>query len=329
MGRSTRSLHLPKGGTLWLMKRMTPRAVPSMPDFVSVDWGTTSFRAYLVVNGETVAEHAGPHGILGIAAGGHAAMLRAALDHLPAPALSVPIVMSGMIGSRQGWVEVPYVPSPASLSDLAARLTCWNEPGLGVISLIPGVMSDPPGGVPDVMRGEETQVFGAAALMGIANGTFIMPGTHSKCIVLADGALRSFRSFMTGEIFAALKGHTILGRLMAEGAPTGQGFEAGVRASAMVASAGDLMNAVFGARTLGLLDRLPGQELADYLSGLLIGAELCASLAEAGEAVVVGSGELSDRYCRAALLLDRTLSPAPDRCVVAGQMAVMRCAGTP
>ncbi|MCX7326330.1 MAG: 2-dehydro-3-deoxygalactonokinase [Hyphomicrobiales bacterium] len=308
---------------------MTPPAVPSIPDFVSVDWGTTSFRAYLVVDGETVAEHAGPHGILGIAPGGHAAVLRAALGQLPAPAVSLPIVMSGMIGSRQGWVEAPYVTSPASSADLAARLTRWKEPDLGVISLIPGVMSDPPGGMPDVMRGEETQVFGGAALMGRASGTFIMPGTHSKCIVLGEGVLQSFRSFMTGEMFAALKRHTILGRLMTEGAPTGQGFEAGVRAAATVSSAGDLMNAVFGARTLGLFERLPGHELEDYLSGLLIGAELCASLPKGAEAVVVGSGELSDRYCRAALLVDRTLTPAPDRCVVAGQMAVMRLAGIP
>lgn len=311
------------------MERMTPRAASTVPDFVSVDWGTTSFRAYLVVNGETVAEHSGPHGILGIAAGGHAAALRAALGHLPAGAASLPIVMSGMIGSRQGWVEAPYVRSPASLSDLAARLTRWSEPGLGPICLIPGVMSDPPGGMPDVMRGEETQVFGAAALMTRAGGTFIMPGTHSKCIMLADGALRSFRSFMTGEIFAALKGHTILGRLMTEGAPTGQGFESGVHAAATVSSAGDLMNAVFGARTLGLFERLPGHELADYLSGLLIGAELCASLPEGAEAIVVGSGALSERYCRAAALLNRTLTAAPEHCVVAGQMAVMKLAGTP
>lgn len=302
---------------------MIESRVDNLSDFVSVDWGTTSFRAYLVLGGAVAAEHAGPHGILGIPPGGHAAMLRGALGHLPARALSLPIMMSGMIGSRQGWVEAPYVPLPTSLADLAAGLVCWSEPGLGPISLIPGVMSDGDGAMPDVMRGEEAQVFGAAALMGVSSGTFIMPGTHSKCIDLVDGQLRSFRSFMTGEFFAALKGHTILGRLMSEGEPSGEGFEAGVRAAASVASAGDLMNAVFGARTLGLFGRLPGHELSDYLSGLLIGAELCAAMTEGSDGVVVGSGALSARYQRAALGLGRKLVPAPDRCVVAGQMAVM------
>lgn len=301
--------------------------VTTMPDFVSIDWGTTSFRAYLVMAGEIADEYAGPHGILSLKPGEHAAFLRVALGHLPAPALALPVMMSGMIGSRQGWVEAPYVPAPAALADIAARLTRWAEPGLGPISLIPGIMSDPPGGMPDVMRGEETQVFGAAALLGIANGVFIMPGTHSKCIVLRDGQLRSFRSFMTGEVFAALKGHTILARLMTDGTPSGQGFEAGVLASSRVGSAGDLMNAVFGTRTLGLFDRLPGHELSDYLSGLLIGAELCAALPADRQGIVVGTGELTARYCRAASLLGRTLAPAPERCVVAGQMALMRLAG--
>lgn len=302
-------------------------ALPNpLPDFVAIDWGTTSFRAYLVKGGEIVAEHGGPHGILTIAPGGHAAMLRQALAYLPPDALKLPIMMSGMIGSRQGWVEAPYAALPASVRDLAARLVRWSEPGLGPISLIAGVMSDPPGGMPDVMRGEETQVFGAAALMGISDGVFIMPGTHSKCIELQDGRLRSFRSFMTGEVFAALKGHTILVRLMTDGAPSGQGFEAGVVASSRLESGGDLLNAVFGTRTLGLFDRLPGYELSDYLSGLLIGAELCAALPAGGRGIVVGSGELTERYGRAAALLRRSLVPAPERCVVAGQLAVMTMA---
>lgn len=299
----------------------------TVPDFISIDWGKTSFRAYLVMNGAIMAETTGTQGILGIPAGGHAAVLHEAIGQLPDAARSLPIVMSGMIGSRQGWVEAPDVPAPASLADLAARLTRWTEPGLGVISLIPGVMADPPGGMPDVMRGEETQVFGAAALMETSDSLFIMPGTHSKCITLADGVLRSFRSFMTGEMFAALKGHTILSRLMTEGAPSGEGFALGVQASRRVLTAGELMHAVFAARTLGLFDRLPGHELADYLSGLLIGAELCASVPDGGTAIVVGTGDLATRYVRAAALLGRTLNAAPERCVVAGQMAVMRLAG--
>ncbi len=295
-------------------------------DIICVDWGTTSFRAYLVRGGLVVAQTQGARGILTIEQGTHAAVLRGLLAELPCDAAALPIIMSGMIGSRQGWREAPYVAAPASMHEIAGSMMAWHEEGLGPLSLIPGVMQEPEGGMPDVMRGEETQVFGALKLMGITGGTFILPGTHSKCIDVRMGQLVSFRSFMTGEMFAALKDHTILGRLMMDGAPSGEGFRAGVLAAQDVGNAGDLLNAVFGTRTLGLFGRLPGHELADYLSGLLIGAELCAALGRGEEGIVIGTGALIARYVQAAALLGRTLLPAPEACVVAGQLAVLEAA---
>lgn len=295
-------------------------------NIICVDWGTTSFRAYLVRGGSVVAETTAPRGILTVEQGTHAAVLRSLLAPLPCDTGALNIIMSGMIGSRQGWREAPYVAAPASASGIAASLTMWHEEGLGPLSLIPGVMQEPEGGMPDVMRGEETQVLGALKLMGLKGGTFILPGTHSKCIDVHEGRLVSFRSFMTGEMFAALKDHTILGRLMTGGAPSGEGFRAGVLAAKDVPSAGDLLNAVFGTRTLGLFGRLPGHELADYLSGLLIGVELCAALAEGGQGIVIGTDALSARYVEAAALLSRALLPSPEHCVVAGQLAVMEAA---
>ena len=297
-----------------------------VPDVICVDWGTTSFRAYLVRGGLAVAETQGPSGILTVEQGTHAAVLKSLLAILPCDASALPIIMSGMIGSRQGWREAPYVAAPASVRQIAARLVTWREAGLGAISLIPGVMQEPEGGMPDVMRGEETQVLGALGLLGISEGTFILPGTHSKCIKVRMDRLVSFRSFMTGEIFAALKDHTILGRLMTDGPATGEGFRAGVLAAKDVARAGDLLNAVFGTRTLGLFGRLAGHELAHYLSGLLIGAELCAALAEGEDGIVIGTGALTGRYVEAAALLGKGLRPAPEACVVAGQLAVLEAA---
>lgn len=292
-----------------------------MTDFVAVDWGTSSFRAYLVKSAQVTAEHEAARGILTVEPGQHAGVLRTLIGFLPSEAAGLPIVMSGMIGSRQGWKEAPYASVPATLADIVQGALRWREPGLGPIALLPGVMQDPPGGMPDVMRGEETQIFGALDLLGLSEGTFIMPGTHSKAVAVSDSALKGFRSFMTGEVFAALKGHTILGRLMEDGQPNGEGFARGVAASRSVSSAGGLLNAIFGARTLGLFKRLPPPELGEYLSGLLIGAELCEALPEDGEAVVVGSDELCDRYVRAADQLGRGLRRAPERSVVAGQIA--------
>jgi 2-dehydro-3-deoxygalactonokinase len=296
-------------------------AKPAAP-LVAVDWGTTSFRAYLVENAAIAAEVTDARGILTVGPGEHASVLASLLSRLPERARALPIVMSGMIGSRQGWKEAPYAATPATLRDLAGKALRWSEDGLGPITLLPGVMQE---GVdmPDVMRGEETQIFGALSLMGRDEGVFIMPGTHSKSVDVRGGTILGFRTYMTGEAFAALKGHTILGRLMSEGEPSGEGFARGVQASRRLDSAGSLLNAIFGTRTLGLFERLPGHELAEYLSGLLIGAELMAGLPEGGRGVVVGTSGLEARYVKAASLLGRALEPAPDNAVVAGQIAIM------
>ena len=206
-----------------------------------------------------------------------------------------------MIGSRQGWKEAPYAACPARAKDIAAACLRWDEPDIGRILLAPGLKTIDQDGVPDVMRGEETQIFGAMRAFGVADGIFILPGTHSKRAIVRDGAIEQFATFMTGEVFAALKGHTILARLMSEGASDGSGFKRGVSEGAKLRSAGGLLHRLFATRTLGLFDLLPSAELADYLSGLLIGAELADSLSTAApEAFVIGSGALSARYVEAA-----------------------------
>ncbi len=289
--------------------------------FVSVDWGTSSFRAYLVVDGQVREKRATDKGILAIPAGGHAGALR---DALGGWRHEGPIVLSGMIGSRQGWKEAPYATCPARASDIAAACVRWDEPGIGRILLAPGLKTIDHDGVPDVMRGEEIQILGAMRAFGVADGAFILPGTHSKRAIVRGGVIVAFNTFMTGEVFAALKGHTILARLMAEGASDGSGFKRGVKEGAALKSAGGLLHRLFATRTLGLFDLLPPPELADYLSGLLIGAELAESLSTAApEAYVIGSGALSTRYAQAAKALGFRLIPAPEDCVVLGQALIL------
>jgi 2-dehydro-3-deoxygalactonokinase len=160
--------------------------------------------------------------------------------------------------------------------------------------------------------------------LDVTDGIFILPGTHSKRAIVRDGAIEQFATFMTGEVFAALKGQTILARLMSEGASDGSGFRRGVSEGAKLTSAGGLLHRLFATRTLGLFDLLPPVELADYLSGLLIGAELADSLsAAAPEAFVIGSGALSARYAEAAGILGFRLVAAPEDCVVLGQALIL------
>jgi 2-dehydro-3-deoxygalactonokinase len=237
----------------------------------------------------------------------------------------LPIVLSGMIGSRQGWKEAPYARCPAGADDIAEALA-RIEHGGRAIALMPGLSTEN-AGMPDVMRGEETQIFGALALSGRDEGLFLLPGTHSKWAQVKGGRIASFRTFMTGEVFGALKDHTILGRLMTAGSDA-DGFARGVREGAAVGSAGALLNRLFATRTYGLMDRLSGAALADYLSGLLIGAEVAeATRQTTGAVTIIASPALAQRYTDALALLGQDSALAPEDCVAAGHWRLARAAG--
>jgi 2-dehydro-3-deoxygalactonokinase len=202
-------------------------------------------------------------------------------------------LICGMAGSRQGWLEAPYCPCPAGFADIAASLA-WAEPGR--IAIVPGLSCETQG-VPDVIRGEETQVFGALQRLGIDHGLFVLPGTHSKWVRVAARRIESFSTFMTGEFYALLRQHSILARTLpeADGELDTSAFQRGVRHALQT---GNLLHAAFSARTLSLFDRLPAAALPSYLSGLLIGEELRSQElgALSGPLVVIGSPGLTQRY---------------------------------
>jgi 2-dehydro-3-deoxygalactonokinase len=305
--------------------------LPSLPPaLVSVDWGTSSFRAFLAAaDGAALEEVATAQSALGLAEGEHEAFLASQVGAWKRRYPELPIVMSGMVGSRQGWVEAPYAPCPAGAAEIAAALVAIPSATLGRVLLAPGLSAVDSRGAPDVMRGEETQILGALAASGGADGLFVLPGTHSKWARVEAGRILGFETFMTGEVFAALKNHTVLGRLMAETPKEGEpkGFALGVRAAAALEQPGDLLHAVFMTRTLGLFDRLAPDQLAEYLSGLLIGAEIVAGARGAQRAVVIGGPALTARYAEAGALLGIELSPAPANCATLGQITLLARVG--
>ena len=265
-----------------------------MRPLIAVDWGTSSLRvARLAGDGAVLEQRASDRGILTVPAGGFPGVLHQACgDWLQDP--SALCLVSGMAGSRQGWQEAPYVPCPAGFDEVARGLG-WIEPGR--IALVPGLSCEA-GGVPDVMRGEEVQVFGAMDLLGAHDGTFVLPGTHSKWVRVRAGRIAAFATFMSGETYALLRQHSILARMMPAGddALDAAAFTRGVRHAQ---EAGSLLRSAFSARTLALFERLPPAGLPSYLSGLVIGEEL--RLREPGsEAIVlVGSEGLNERYALA------------------------------
>jgi 2-dehydro-3-deoxygalactonokinase len=262
--------------------------------FIALDWGTSSFRAYQVSgDGAVLNEVTAPNGILAVQGGAFDAALEAAIGTWPH---DLPVMASGMITSRQGWIEVPYVPCPAGLNEIAKGIIEHRSARGRRIHFVPGLCAFAEDGAPDVLRGEETQVLGAAR-GGVEH--FLTPGTHNKWIDVRDGIIERFATYMTGEAYAVLKAHSILGRLMTGETDDDSAFMLGV--SKGLADAGGLLHQLFSVRTLGLFERMRGDGLASYLSGLLIGSEI-------GHAMSTRSAEASYHVLGSALLAERYIS---------------------
>ena len=263
---------------------------------IGVDWGTTAFRAFRMGPGGAIRDRrSGRRGIINVPDGRFADTLREEIGPWLA-AGEKQVLLSGMIGSRQGWKEAAYLPCPAGASEIAAALVeiefDWAQ-----VKLVPGLSTTDAAGVAEVMRGEETQVLGVLAAMG-GSGLACLPGTHCKWARVESGRIVGFTTHMTGETFGALRGYTILGRMMREGPANGAPFEAGVRRAA---DPGGLLHHIFGARSMVLAGRLAETEAAAYLSGMLVGHEVRAELeGRPGQVVhVIGSPELTELYSRA------------------------------
>jgi 2-dehydro-3-deoxygalactonokinase len=297
---------------------------------IGVDWGTTSFRAVLFgPDGRILERRAGPHGILSVRGGAFAPVLEAEIGDWTEAHAHAPIIASGMITSRQGWVETPYLACPAGARELAGALTAHAEDGR-MVHFVTGLSIRRADGVPDVMRGEETQIVGQLAAepdLRLA----VMPGTHSKWVRVEDGRIVWFQTFMTGEVFAALRDHTILGRLMEAGPDDDAAFRRGLRDGAREGSAGALLGRLFAVRTLGLFGDLAASALASYLSGLLIGAEIAEALAASGAGTpglsIIGEAGLAERYRTACVELGLSAHLAAPDAAASGQFAIARDAG--
>ena len=279
---------------------------------IAVDWGTTSFRARRVdADGVVSGAVDAPRGILSVT--DFPGTLRALVEPWLADG-ERRILMCGMVGSRQGWVEAPYLPCPAGPGEIARTLVRVPFSGAEVW-LAPGLTDRDAAGVPEVMRGEETQLL---SVLG-ADGPVCLPGTHTKWARVENGRVAGFATHMTGEVFAALRGHTILGRLM-DGSPDEPGDdEAFARGVRRASDGGGLLHHLFGVRGLGLMGELAPAAAASYLSGLLLGHELAAALPPGGAAVrLIGSPALCARYARAVALCGGRTTTVPGEPAVDG-----------
>ena len=253
--------------------------------FIGIDWGTTHRRAALIgANGALLAERADGEGALACK-GRFAASLEALVAGWPGADPTLPVVMAGMVGAAIGWQAVAYLEADTPLAALGRHLAPVDETPPGRRwSIVPGYCLRGEGGAVDVMRGEETQLFGALQLLGpeAADGCYVLPGTHSKWVRLQGGRITELRTYMTGELFALLRQHGTLASAM-QAADAGQ--DAGLRHDSVaddphflhgVADAAThpvLTHALFGARARVVTGALAPGAATAYVSGLLIGAE--------------------------------------------------------
>lgn len=253
--------------------------------FIGIDWGSTHRRATLIsADGAPVAERVDSEGALACK-GRFRASLEALVDGWPQATPELPVVMAGMVGAAIGWQAVPYLEGGTPLSELARHLTPVAETPPGRRWLIaPGYCLRGDGGDVDVMRGEETQLFGALRLLGpdAADGCYVLPGTHSKWVRLQGGRITELRTYMTGELFALLRQHGTLASAMQtleaadasgmrhDSVAADPEFRRGV---AEAASGPVLTHALFGARARVVTGALAPSAASAYVSGLMIGAE--------------------------------------------------------
>jgi 2-dehydro-3-deoxygalactonokinase len=288
---------------------------------IALDWGTTSLRAYrLGENGRVLEQRSLSAGIMQLPStarrvagqlcsdGFELAFDEACGDWLDAQP-SLPVIACGMVGSAQGWREAVYQQTPASVAALSSALvTVRSVRGVNV-HIVPGVLQRSE--LPNVMRGEETQVLGVLSALPAeekARPLLIgLPGSHSKWVRAVDGRIVHFDTFMTGEVYAALSSHTILGRTMQRSdAFDIVAFDRGVAVAQSPEGAAGPLSTIFSCRTLGLTGALAGTAQPDYLSGLLIGHEIVALTqllrqheTDLPSVILIGSGPLLERYQRA------------------------------
>ena len=269
--------------------------------FIAGDWGTTNARFWLCdAEGTVLAQSTGP-GVAPLRGTGRFPdEFAKATAAWPA---DVPAVLCGTVGANIGWREGPF-------RSLPAKLDCGGENALRFVeagremAIVLGVSGVNTLGQPDLMRGEETQLAGVHASGRAADGLYVLPGTHNKWVWLEGGAITAFHTAMTGELYAAISGNTILLTAAATPPAPGEAFDRGV-SLAIDKAEGGMASLLFSVRTLQVLGHMAEADAASYLSGLMIGADVAGGLAlfgtraRANPVTLVGGAGLASSYARA------------------------------
>ena len=300
---------------------------------IALDWGTSNLRACLLdADGRVLEQRSAAGGVMAVVNSAFEQVLRELCGDWLAQN-DCALIASGMIGSRQGWRESPYLDCPAGIKAAARQLISVGvtlaDGARRVLYIAPGLRYQEANGAFDVMRGEETQIWGARLAPG---SRCILPGTHSKWAWTgSDGEILQFQTWMTGELFGLHAKHGILGRLMQQDHQRMDDFRAGVKLG--LVSVGQANHVVFAARTAGLMGQVSPEGLSDYLSGILIGLEIAGASARDDAATrsqpvtLIGEDGLCGRYGVALELAGLAWQRSPLDATTQGQWLMAQAAG--
>jgi 2-dehydro-3-deoxygalactonokinase len=293
--------------------------------FIVADWGTTRFRGYLV-EGETILDRvSSDEGVSALKSGEHRDVFLRQCGRWLESEPNAPVLLVGMVGSREGWVVAPYATCPADAAEIARSMIPVDLGGGRQAHIVPGLTCEPAPGAADVMRGEETLVLGA----GVTDGVVCLPGTHPKWIEMRGGEIARFATYMTGEMYALLREHSMIGRPATEpGDPAG--FDLGLEAAKRNEgeSRVGLLHLLFSARAAVVSGRMEASLLGPYLSGLLTGDEIAGALAQfpgTSSVTIVADSPRADLYVDA--LARRGIATkvrAPQEALIAGLARIVQ-----
>ncbi len=296
---------------------------------IGVDWGLTHLRAYRIgQDGRIFEQRESSQGVLAIESRGFAAALHQLIGDWLIEHAESPLYLCGMIGSRNGWYEAAYSRCPTAIDQVAASALVVDIGDRKAI-LVGGVSFTGAAGTFDVIRGEETQLFGVSTATGTQ--CIVTPGTHSKWVFVRDGSVEHFRTYMTGELYAVLRQHSSLGLWMRNTQPEAaaedeRSFVEGVQTSLQDL---DLLHSLFTVRTRALLKDRPAAAHAAYLSGILIGNEVAQGLRQTGARTLtlIASTQLESLYRTAlsAAGVDRIDCVAGHHAVARGLWRLWKC----
>lgn len=245
-------------------------------DIIAINWGSSAFRAQRIgPDGELVDQFAAPKGISGLGRDGMVAMMDIVAERWPGVA---PVYASGMIGSNAGWVEAPYCVCPANAASLASSGTDTLIGNI-CVHIVPGLTCQRPDGEPDILRGEEIEIFGCLQLLaadGQEPGFVVLPGTHAKWARVEGGTVRDFFTSMSGEIFDRMTANGLLASIIDGEAEPGPVFGAAVHLASH--SGLGLGSLLFNGRARVIRGLLRREDAGSHIRGLLIGAEIADAL---------------------------------------------------